>query len=139
MWLTVMTLFPCSLLLLKFNRGRLPRNPRTPLTVVFLSIVAAAAAFVGNIMIDVVAFGSALPKSTAVSVILKVAQLFCSIFCWNYIIIPDFTEQGISSTMGVLGIRPEPCLAHVAIIDGLGRTTDQAYDDFAPSTCLYPG
>ena len=134
-----MTLFPCSLLLLKFNRGRLPRHPRTSLTVVFLSIMAAAAAFVGNIMIDVIALGSVLPKSVAVPMILKVAQIFCSIFCRNHVIIPDLTEQGISSTMGVLGIRSESCLAPVAIIQGLGRTIDQAYDDLAPSTCLHPG
>ena len=94
MWLTVMTLFPCSLLLLKFNRGHLPQSPRTPLTVVFLSIVAAAAAFIGNIMIDVVAFGSALSKSIAIPVILRVPQIFCGIFCQNHVIVPDFTEQG---------------------------------------------
>ncbi|KAF8888797.1 amino acid permease-domain-containing protein [Infundibulicybe gibba] len=34
-WLTVMALFPISLLLLKFNRGRLGRNFQTPLLVYF--------------------------------------------------------------------------------------------------------
>jgi hypothetical protein len=51
-WLTVMMLFPLSVLLLKFNRGRLPRTPETPLSLVFSTFAVAAAAFAGNIAVD---------------------------------------------------------------------------------------
>ncbi len=51
-WLAVMTLFPLSLLLLKFNRGRLPRKPQTSLLVVFLTLAVAAVIIGGNIGID---------------------------------------------------------------------------------------
>ncbi|KAF8911346.1 amino acid permease-domain-containing protein [Mucidula mucida] len=51
-WLTVMALFPISLLVLKFNRGRLPRSPHTPLTVVLLTLALSPTVFAGNIAID---------------------------------------------------------------------------------------
>jgi len=47
-----MMLFPLSLLLLKYNRGRLPRLPRTPLLVIFGTITVALVIFVGNITLD---------------------------------------------------------------------------------------
>ncbi|KAJ7629073.1 amino acid permease-domain-containing protein [Roridomyces roridus] len=51
-WLTVMVLFPVTLLQLRFNRGRLPRDTRTPLSVIFLSLVVAAVVFAGNVVIE---------------------------------------------------------------------------------------
>ncbi|KDR77023.1 hypothetical protein GALMADRAFT_425547 [Galerina marginata CBS 339.88] len=48
-WLTVMTLFPASLILLKFNRGRLPRESRTQLVVVVAALVLAPTVFAGNV------------------------------------------------------------------------------------------
>ena len=51
-WLAVMMLFPLSLLLLKYNRGRLPRLPRTPLLVIFGTIAVSLVIFVGNIILD---------------------------------------------------------------------------------------
>ncbi|KAF7354346.1 Aaap amino acid permease [Mycena venus] len=51
-WLTVMGLFPIALLLLRFNRGRLPRNKKTPLSVIIASLVVTAAVFAGNVAID---------------------------------------------------------------------------------------
>ena len=47
-----MSLFPLSLLLLKFNRGRLKRDSRTPLSVVIITLVISAAVFAGNIAVD---------------------------------------------------------------------------------------
>ena len=52
MWLTVMTLFPLSLLLLKFNRGRLLKRPRTGLSLIFATFAVAATVFAGNIVVD---------------------------------------------------------------------------------------
>ncbi|KIJ64677.1 hypothetical protein HYDPIDRAFT_111242 [Hydnomerulius pinastri MD-312] len=51
-WLAVMTLFPLSLVLLRFSRPRLPRVSKCPLSVVISAVVVAAAVFAGNIAID---------------------------------------------------------------------------------------
>lgn len=51
-WLSVMTLFPVSLLLLKFNRGRLNRTNGASLSLTFVTIMLCIAAFGGNIAID---------------------------------------------------------------------------------------
>ncbi|PBK76124.1 AAAP amino acid permease [Armillaria solidipes] len=56
-WLSVMALFPISLLLLKFNRGRLPRTPKTPVSVVILTLAVVPTVFAGNIAIDPITFG----------------------------------------------------------------------------------
>jgi len=47
-----MALFPLSLLLLKYNRGRLPRHPRTSLLVIFGALVVSLTVFIGNIALD---------------------------------------------------------------------------------------
>jgi hypothetical protein len=51
-WLSVMTLFPLAVLLLKFNRGRLARDRRAPLSVVLLAMAVASVIIAGNIAID---------------------------------------------------------------------------------------
>ena len=51
-WLAVMTLFPISALLLKFNRGRLTRAPRTPLLLVLFTLAVGAVIIGGNVAID---------------------------------------------------------------------------------------
>lgn len=51
-WLAVMTLFPISALLLKFNRGRLTRTPHTPLLLVLFTLAVGAVIIGGNIAID---------------------------------------------------------------------------------------
>lgn len=51
-WLTVMALFPISLLLLKFNRGRLPRKPYTRLVVVVTALVVVPVVLAGNIAVN---------------------------------------------------------------------------------------
>jgi amino acid transporter len=48
-WLCVMALFPVSLLLLKFNRGRLPRQRQTRLVVVVAALVVVPVVFAGNV------------------------------------------------------------------------------------------
>ena len=63
-WLTVMSLFPISLLLLKFNRGRLPRTSRTPLLIVVASLLVALVILAGNIAFN--------PKTTG-----------CVYFCFH--------------------------------------------------------
>ncbi|KAF8065050.1 amino acid permease-domain-containing protein [Lyophyllum atratum] len=51
-WLTVMSLFPMALLLLKFNRGRLPRDSKTSLAVIIAAIGVAIVVFAGNIAVN---------------------------------------------------------------------------------------
>ncbi|KAF9045413.1 AAAP amino acid permease [Panaeolus papilionaceus] len=51
-WLTVMALFPISLLLLRFNRGRLPRHSTTGLWVVGLTLLIVPVIFAGNIAVN---------------------------------------------------------------------------------------
>jgi hypothetical protein len=59
-WLAVMTLFPLSLLLLKFNRGRLPRKRSAPLFVIIAALGIAGIIFAGNIYINPITVGSVL-------------------------------------------------------------------------------
>lgn len=47
-----MSLFPLALLLLKFNRGRLPRTPNTPFWVVLLALTLVPVVFAGNVVVD---------------------------------------------------------------------------------------
>ncbi|EIW79641.1 AAAP amino acid permease [Coniophora puteana RWD-64-598 SS2] len=56
-WLAVMALFPISLILLKFNRPRLPREPDTSIWHIFFSLSLAIAIIVGNILIKPVVIG----------------------------------------------------------------------------------
>lgn len=52
MWLTVMSLFPLALLLLRFNRGRMPRQGNTPLSAIVLALALTPVVFAGNVAID---------------------------------------------------------------------------------------
>ncbi|KAG5652646.1 hypothetical protein H0H81_004202 [Sphagnurus paluster] len=56
-WLTVMSLFPLTLLLLKFNRGRLPRDTSTPLGVVIAAVAISVVVFAGNVAVNPATFG----------------------------------------------------------------------------------
>ena len=52
-----MTTFPFALLLLKFNRGRLPRTPHISILLVFLTLAVAFTIVGGNIAIDPIIVG----------------------------------------------------------------------------------
>ncbi|TFK52934.1 hypothetical protein OE88DRAFT_1656621 [Heliocybe sulcata] len=56
-WLSTMTLFPLTVLLLKFNRGRLPREPKTTLSVILVTLAICGAVFGGNVAIDPTTLG----------------------------------------------------------------------------------
>jgi len=57
-WLAVMSLFPLSLLMLKFSRRRLRRKSRAPLMVVVAALVLSAVVFGGNIAANPATAGS---------------------------------------------------------------------------------
>ncbi|TFK40382.1 AAAP amino acid permease [Crucibulum laeve] len=51
-WLTVMSFFPISLLLLRFNRGRIRRDSPISLVVIFIALIIVPAVLVGNIAVN---------------------------------------------------------------------------------------
>ncbi|KAJ6545327.1 amino acid permease-domain-containing protein [Mycena capillaripes] len=51
-WLTVMGLFPLALLLLRFNRGRIPRERRASLSLIIFALALTPVVFAGNVVID---------------------------------------------------------------------------------------
>ncbi|KAK0236350.1 AAAP amino acid permease [Armillaria nabsnona] len=73
-WLSVMALFPISLLLLKFNRGRLPRTPKTPVSIVILTLAVVPTVFAGNIAIDPITFGYFSAYFVAIVVLFSITQ-----------------------------------------------------------------
>ncbi|CAL1697827.1 unnamed protein product [Somion occarium] len=86
-WLAVMTLFPIAVLLLKFNRGRLPRQPRTSLTIVFSTLIIAFVIIGGNIAIDPTIVGYAAAYLVALATIFYVTMKkgrFVRWFLWIY-------------------------------------------------------
>ncbi|KDQ56708.1 hypothetical protein JAAARDRAFT_157891 [Jaapia argillacea MUCL 33604] len=86
-WLTVMMLFPLSALLLKFNRGRLPRTSVTSLSVIFFTIAVALAISVGNIVIDPTTVGYFAIYFIAIIILFSACQnkgLFVRLFYWAY-------------------------------------------------------
>jgi hypothetical protein len=62
-----MAIFPIGLLMLRFNRGRLPRNTKTPLSVIIASLAVTAAVFAGNVAIDPTTVGSVISPQTDLS------------------------------------------------------------------------
>lgn len=62
-WLTVMALFPAALLLLRFNRGQLPRARRTQLGVVVSALLIAPVVFAGNVAYKPQTAGCAPPDN----------------------------------------------------------------------------
>lgn len=62
-WLTVMSLFPMTLLLLKFNRGRIKRDSHTPLAIIVAALAISAMVFAGNIAVEPATAGSEFPST----------------------------------------------------------------------------
>ncbi|TFK19141.1 amino acid permease [Coprinopsis marcescibilis] len=87
-WLTVMTLFPLSLLLLRFNRGRLHRTSRTRLSVVVLSLLVVCPVVLGgNVAINPATAAYFAAYTFGVLGLLAVTQNKVAILrwvCWGY-------------------------------------------------------
>ncbi|KAJ3557519.1 hypothetical protein NM688_g1433 [Phlebia brevispora] len=81
-WLMVMTLFPLAVLLLKYNRGRLPRTPKTSVLVVFLTLAIAAVVIGGNIAIDPTTIGYAAAYFAAISSLFYVTMKKARVVHW---------------------------------------------------------
>ncbi|KAL5497753.1 hypothetical protein ACEPAH_2684 [Sanghuangporus vaninii] len=83
-WLSVMTLFPISDLLLKFNRGRISRSRRTSLLVVFAALLVGLIAFAGNIAIDPTTVGYFSAYAIAIWMLFFIADHKAKLVKWSY-------------------------------------------------------
>ncbi|KAH7928884.1 hypothetical protein BV22DRAFT_1030277 [Leucogyrophana mollusca] len=83
-WLAVMTLFPLSLVLLRFSRPRLPRSCQTSMSVVFASVVVALAVIGGNIAIDPTIAGYFAVYFIAIMLVFSVSHNKTQVLRWLY-------------------------------------------------------
>ncbi|KNZ72511.1 hypothetical protein J132_02938 [Termitomyces sp. J132] len=83
-WLTVMSLFPLALLLLKLDRGRIARTPNTHVLIVFSSIVISILVFAGNIALNPATAGYFLVYFLSITTIFKATQNRIHLLRWVY-------------------------------------------------------
>ncbi|KAJ7838865.1 amino acid permease-domain-containing protein [Mycena olivaceomarginata] len=102
-WLTVMAIFPIALLMLRFNRGRLPRNTRTPLSVIIASLAVTAAVFAGNVAIDPTTVGYFIAYLIGVVSVFGITQrqgFILKMMYWTYDQDPSLHRLSITKTWG---------------------------------------
>ena len=139
-WLTVMALFPISLLLLKFNRGRLRAASRTKLLVVVAALIVVPVVFAGNIahQPETVGFVDAFfHKLSKVSNCFM--QIFFCVFFRHCLLFYYDPEQDSSPPLGVLDIRSISHPPSMEIFRGMGSEAYQLHDKSQTPACLYPG
>ncbi|EAU89563.2 amino acid permease [Coprinopsis cinerea okayama7 len=84
-WLVVMTLFPLSLLLLRFNRGRLGRSSRARLPVLFFSLFIVCPVILGgNIALNPRTAGYFAIYTISLLLLLAVTQNKVRVLRWIY-------------------------------------------------------
>lgn len=84
-WLVVMTLFPFSLLILRFNRGRLPRTYHAPLPVIFIALFGICPVVLGgNIALNPRTAGYFAAYTISLFVVLAVTQNKVALLRWVY-------------------------------------------------------
>ncbi|KAL0945974.1 hypothetical protein HGRIS_012252 [Hohenbuehelia grisea] len=90
-YLTTMTLFPLSLLLLKFNRGRLPRESFTSFGVVIVTLAVCATIFAGNIAVDPSTIGYFAPYFLGVLALFWATQNKIRLLRWVFWIYDQYS------------------------------------------------
>ncbi|KAK1216606.1 hypothetical protein PQX77_020726 [Marasmius sp. AFHP31] len=83
-WLAAMSLFPVSLLLLKFNRGRLPRDSYASLTLVLTTLLIILVIVAGNIYIDPITAGYFAAYFSVVFILFSATQRKVGLLRWLY-------------------------------------------------------
>ncbi|KAH8112836.1 amino acid permease-domain-containing protein [Phellopilus nigrolimitatus] len=83
-WLSVMSLFPVSLLFLKFDRGRIPRTRRASLSLTLFTLMLGIAVFAGNIAIDPTTAGYFSAYAVAISALFLITNNKARILRWIY-------------------------------------------------------
>ncbi|KAK7040709.1 hypothetical protein VNI00_009615 [Paramarasmius palmivorus] len=102
-WLAAMSLFPISLLLLKFNRGRLPRESNHPLTIILLALAITVTVVIGNIIIDPTTAGYFAIYFVAIVALFSLTQKKIRLLRWLYWVYdqyPSLHRQSISRSWG---------------------------------------
>ncbi|KAG6917339.1 hypothetical protein DXG01_002910 [Tephrocybe rancida] len=102
-WLTVMSLFPLTLILLKFNRGRLPRDSSTPLAVIVIAIIVSIVVFAGNIAVNPATAGYFAAYFFGIVIVFTTSQNKIHLLRWVYWIYdqyPSLHTLKLTSTWG---------------------------------------
>ncbi|KAJ6537397.1 amino acid permease-domain-containing protein [Mycena vulgaris] len=107
-WLTVMSLFPLALLLLRFNRGRMPRERNTPLSIIALTLALTPVVFAGNVVIDPSTGGYFAAYLIGVLSVFAATQNKVHVLravYWAYDQYPPLHRWAVSKTWGVALVR----------------------------------
>ncbi|KAI5116511.1 hypothetical protein M0805_001866 [Coniferiporia weirii] len=83
-WLSVMALFPVSLLLLRFSRGRIPHTHRASLPLIFFTLAFTTVVFAGNIAIDPTIIGYFSAYAITILVLFFITNKKSRIIRWTY-------------------------------------------------------
>ncbi|KAF9531070.1 AAAP amino acid permease [Crepidotus variabilis] len=130
-WLTVMGLFPISLLLLKFNRGRLRREgKKTSLATILLALFLVPVIFAGNVAYQPVTVGYFAAYVIGIVVFFSASQNKIHILRWIYWIYDQYPllhrwsitkswGASLIRLMNTLRRRPVCILAKTDEINGL--------------------
>ena len=104
-WLLVMALFPVSLLLLKFNRGRLRRDGKpTKLVVILAAVSLVLIVFTGNVIYQPQAAGSNGSLFKSLKHRLNYLQLLLGVLSRNPYFLLCNAEQGPPPSLDLLDI-----------------------------------
>ncbi|TFK75584.1 hypothetical protein BDN72DRAFT_757165 [Pluteus cervinus] len=102
-WLTVMILFPISLLLLKYNRGRLQGPKPIPIGIIFAALCIGACVFIGNIVIAPSTAGYFAAYVVGIVSLFALAQHKIHLIHWVYWLydqFPSLHESRFSKSWG---------------------------------------
>jgi hypothetical protein len=110
-----MGLFPLALLLLRFNRGRVPRTRSAPLSLIIFVLVLTPVVFAGNVAIDPSTAGCVaflLPHPDFDSEIMIIMTLGPQVLRRlprrRALRVLRDSASGTAPARGVLGVRPVP-------------------------------
>ncbi|KAF9467230.1 amino acid permease-domain-containing protein [Collybia nuda] len=112
-WLTVMSLFPMTLLLLKFNRGRIKRDSHTPLFIIILALIISAIVFAGNIAVEPATFGYFAAYFLGIVILFSITQNRIYLLRWIYWIYDQYPRLHVASPTRSWGDRLIALMVHL--------------------------
>ena len=83
-WLSVMALFPISLILLKFNRGRIVHSRNASITLALLTLAFVTVIFAGNVAINPRTVGYFAAYAVAITAFFFLSNKKARIVRWMY-------------------------------------------------------
>lgn len=140
-----MALFPLAVLLLRFNRGRMPRDRTAPMGCLVFALVLTPVVFAGNVAIDPSTAGCVVPPShrkisrdglydDTTILIISSPQLLCRLPHRRARRIRSDAEPGAPAPGGVLGVRPVP-----GAEQDVGGRAGGSDCETEEATCVYSG